>query len=169
MGLRGSKLYRSVFVMFAMSLYALLSFEAVDYAYMLSITTGWIKASWHPIDTAADQKSMLLHQRFALTHCILRRLSQPGAIYWKSPISILGTTGYEIYIFLEKNGKTIWKQWRPWSGAAFCGVWSGSALFAKYPFTISRLQWVNLFCHACIPISESQRLNRLVGLLTMFG
>ena len=24
--------------------------------------------------------------------------------YWKSPISILGTSGYEIYIFLEKNG-----------------------------------------------------------------
>ena len=28
----------------------------------------------------------------------------------------------------------ICKQWRPWSDAAFCGVWSGSALFASYPF-----------------------------------
>ena len=28
-------------------------------------------------------------------------------------------TGYEIYIFLEKNGSTICKQWRPWSDAAF--------------------------------------------------
>ena len=25
--------------------------------------------------------------------------------------------------------------WRPWSDAAFWGVWSGSALFANYPFT----------------------------------
>ena len=37
-----------------------------------------------------------------LTYCILNRLSH--TIYWKSPISILGTSGYEIYIFLEKNG-----------------------------------------------------------------
>ena len=37
-----------------------------------------------------------------LTHCILNRLSH--TIYWKSPISILGMSGYKIYIFLEKNG-----------------------------------------------------------------
>ena len=37
-----------------------------------------------------------------LTHCILNRLSH--TIYWKSPITILGEFGYEIYIFLEKNG-----------------------------------------------------------------
>ena len=37
-----------------------------------------------------------------LTHCIPNRLS--NTIYWKSPISILGTSGYEIYIFLKKNG-----------------------------------------------------------------
>ena len=37
-----------------------------------------------------------------LTHCRLNRLSY--TIYWKSPISILGTSSYEIYIFLEKNG-----------------------------------------------------------------
>ena len=49
-----------------------------------------------------------------LTHCILNRLSH--TIYWKDPISILGTFGYEIYIFLEKNGQIIW-----------------SALFANYP------------------------------------
>ena len=38
----------------------------------------------------------------ALTHCRLKRFS--NAICWKSPISILGTSGYEIYKFLEKNG-----------------------------------------------------------------
>ena len=68
-----------------------------------------------------------------LTHCILNRLS--NTIYWKSLISILGTPGYDIYILLEKNGWTICKQWRPWSDTVFCGVWSGSALFANYPFT----------------------------------
>ena len=68
-----------------------------------------------------------------LTHCRLNRLSH--TIYWKSPISILGRWGHQIYIFLEKNGQTICKQRRPWADAAFCGVWSGSALFAKYPFT----------------------------------
>ena len=26
----------------------------------------------------------------------------------------------------------IRKQWRPWSDAAFCGVWSGSTLFANF-------------------------------------
>ena len=43
-----------------------------------------------------------LYANFVLTHCILNRLSH--TIYWKSPISILGTSHYEIYIFLEKNG-----------------------------------------------------------------
>ena len=41
-------------------------------------------------------------QHNSLTHCRLNRLSH--TIYWKTPISILGTSGYEIYIFLEKNG-----------------------------------------------------------------
>ena len=36
-----------------------------------------------------------------LTHCILNRLSR--TIYWKSPISILGTSSYEIYIFLREK------------------------------------------------------------------
>ena len=98
-----------------------------------------------------------------VTHCILNRLSH--TIYWKCPISILGTSGYEIYIFQEKNGKTICKQWRPWSVAAFSGVLSGSALFANYPFAasdlglhclpitllrVSRLQWVNEECIWCL-------------------
>ena len=33
-------------------------------------------------------------QHTILTHCILIRIS--NTIYWKSPISILGTSGYEI-------------------------------------------------------------------------
>ena len=38
----------------------------------------------------------------SLTHCRWNRLSH--TIYWKTQISILGMSGYEIYIFLEKNG-----------------------------------------------------------------
>ena len=67
-----------------------------------------------------------------LTHCRLNEL--PYTIYWKILILILGIWGYVIKVFLERNGWTICKQWRPWSDAAFCGVWSGSALFANYPF-----------------------------------
>ena len=85
---------------------------------------------------------IMLQIKFTLTHCILNKLSH--IMYWKGPISILGMSGYEIYIFLEKNGWTICKQWRPWSDATFCGIWSGFALFANYPFRGSpRLQWVN--------------------------
>ena len=35
------------------------------------------------------------------SHCRLNRLSH--TIYWKSPISILGTSSCEIYIFLKKK------------------------------------------------------------------
>ena len=38
----------------------------------------------------------------ALTHCRLNELTH--TIYWKSPVSILDRWGYEIWIFLEKNG-----------------------------------------------------------------
>ena len=38
-----------------------------------------------------------------LTHFILNRLSH--TIYWKSPISVLGISGYTMYIFLEKKAK----------------------------------------------------------------
>ena len=38
-----------------------------------------------------------------LTYFKLNRLSH--TIYWKNSISILGTSGYEIYIFLEKMAK----------------------------------------------------------------
>ena len=37
-----------------------------------------------------------------LTHCRLNRFYH--TIYWKSPISIIGTSSYEIKMFLEKNG-----------------------------------------------------------------
>ena len=97
----------------------------------------WIYAYWACLKALfslnATHMIELTRTLGALPHCIPNRLSR--TIYCKSLISILGTSGYKIYIFLEKNGWTICKQWRPWSDAAFCGVWSGSALFANYPFT----------------------------------
>ena len=44
----------------------------------------------------------ILRNNYILTHCILNRLFH--TVYWKRTILILGTSDYEIYIFLEKNG-----------------------------------------------------------------
>ena len=47
-------------------------------------------------------------------------------------ISVLrGFRWYFSFLFLIENYAS--KQWRPWSDTAFCGVWSGSALFAYVP------------------------------------
>ena len=109
----------------------------------------------------ASQKSQKWSPLSALTPCRLKRLSH--TIYWKIPISILGTSGYEIYIFLDKNGLTICKQWRPLSDAAFCSVWSGSALFASYSFTglptttgfMETMRLDNICPHKCLTLLSS--------------
>ena len=64
-----------------------------------------------------------------LSHCRLNRLSH--TVYWKSPISVLCASGYEIKILPEKNLLNHLQTGKTWSEAAFCGVWSGSALFAN--------------------------------------
>ena len=70
----------------------------------------------------------IFHQMICLTHCILNRISH--TIYWKSPISILGMSGYEIYRYSYRKKAKLF----PNSGDPFCSVLSGSALFANYPF-----------------------------------
>ena len=58
----------------------------------------------------------------------------PIIINWNSPFLFEGMLGGIFFIFIQvviENYAS--KQWRPWSGAAFCGVWSGSALFAYVP------------------------------------
>ena len=75
--------------------------------------------------------TFLLDMAHTLTHSRLNKLS--NTIYWYSPFSILGMSGYIMYIFLKKNDWAIWRQWRPWADAAFCSIWSGSALIASYP------------------------------------
>ena len=82
-------------------------------------------------------------------------------IYLKSPNSMLGMSGYVIYIILGKNGWTICKQWRPWSAATFCGIWSGSALFANYPFrgletTMGQFLQENICCGVSIRSASSR-------------
>ena len=76
-----------------------------------------------------------------LIHCILNRLSH--TIYWKSPISILSTSGYEIYIFLEKKDKQYANSGNPdqtrRSAASDLGLHCLSITLLR----VSRLQWVS--------------------------
>ena len=84
---------------------------------------------------AQCRRGLLLHMDsltrgfLILPHCILNRFSH--TMYWKDPISILGTSGYEIVIFLEKIAKLFANSGDP-----------GFALIANYPIGVSRLQWV---------------------------
>ena len=53
------------------------------------------------IDMQVNHDCMMHNmQKGSLFHCRLNS----NTIYWKIPISILGMSGYHIYIFLEKNG-----------------------------------------------------------------
>ena len=75
-----------------------------------------------------------------LTHCRLNRLSY--TIYWKSPISILGMSGYETYIFLEKMAKLFANSGDP--DQMLHSVVSDLGLHCL-PITllrVARLQWV---------------------------
>ena len=61
----------------------------------------------------------------------------PILIYWTSPFPILGLLD-GILIFIQNfysNFKetSVSKQWRTWSDATFCNVWSSFALFADVP------------------------------------
>ena len=97
----------------------------------LGMRTGWLIRR-------RSEESFSSHD--TLTHFTANRLSY--TIYWKSLLSILGTMYvrlYNVYISREK-GQPICKQWRPWSDAAFSGVWSVSALFANYLLAVSRIR-----------------------------
>ena len=49
------------------------------------------------------------------------------------PFPNLGVSGPFFYFDFFKIEFPVSKQCRPWSDAAFCGVWSGSTLFAYVP------------------------------------
>ena len=60
--------------------------------------TCFCEPGWQGKNCTIGKRSFYPH----LNYSILNRLSL--TIYWKSPIAVLGMSGYEIYIFLEKNG-----------------------------------------------------------------
>ena len=58
-------------------------------------------------------------------------------------ISNFGGVWHTFFIFiLFRIDVPVSKQWSPWSDAMFCGVWSGSALFAYIP----KMGWL---IHSC--------------------
>ena len=71
-------------------------------SYFMSFCPVWWILSGIVITLLGKSRELITLLFVVLTHCRLNRISH--TIYWKSPISIFGTSSYEIYIFLEKNG-----------------------------------------------------------------
>ena len=66
-----------------------------------------------------------------LTHICL--VDSSILINWMSPFPILWMlVSFFIFIIFSID-IPVSKQWRPWSDAGFCGIWSGFALFAYVP------------------------------------
>ena len=50
------------------------------------------------------------------------------------PVLRIANWYFFLYIFIQFSIEhSVNKQWRTWSDAALCGVWSGTALFAYVP------------------------------------
>ena len=77
-----------------------------------------------------------------LTHCRLNRIYR--TIYWKSLISILGTSGYEIYIFLEKVAKLFANSEDPDQMPHCAASDLGLHCLPITLLRVSRLQWVKV-------------------------
>ena len=61
--------------------------------------------------------------KVVLTH--LSRMYFPILINWTSPLPSLGLLVCYFFIFIQiLKAASASKQWRAWSDAAFCGVWS---------------------------------------------
>ena len=114
--------------------------QSIIKAFALHGCTGWSRPSlsayaprhvfpWHGPNTVS-----------ILTHCIQTRLSH--TTYWKSPISILGMSCYEICIFLEKMAKPFANRGdpdqTPHSAASDVGLHCLPITLLR----VSRLQWV---------------------------
>ena len=112
-----------------------------------------------------------------LTHCILNRLSH--TMYWKNPISILGTSRYEIYIFLEKMAKLFANggdpDQTPRSAASDLGLHCLPITLLR----VSRLHWVKLLTFepehslfykiACAPSEDSDQPAYLRSITRLFA
>ena len=84
-----------------------------------------------------------------LTRCRRKRLSH--TIYWMSPISILGTSGYEVYIFLEKMAKVFANSGDPDQTPRSAASDLGLHCLPITLLRVSRLQWVNALLLASCP------------------
>ena len=110
-GLRGSNLYRHVFVMTSQRVMkaarstpktSSCRWSFVSVTYVNKHVCAYTHAhAW--MNTRPCLLACMFRYTNGLAHCILNRHSH--TIYWNSPISILGSSGYEIYIFLEKMAK----------------------------------------------------------------
>ena len=63
----------------------------------------------------------------------------PGGLFYLNSLdlSISNLTGVWLVFIITvfyRNFRIKCKQCRPWSDAGFCGIWSGSKLFANVPF-----------------------------------
>ena len=74
-----------------------------------------------------------------LTHCILNRLSH--TIYWKSPISVLGMSGCEVY-FLRKKAKLFANSGDPDQTPRSAASDLGLHCLPITLLRVSQLQWV---------------------------
>ena len=62
-----------------------------------------------------------------INSCTPSGLFNHNSLDWSIFNSGCLVSSYYYYVLQE------FKQWRPWSDATFCGIWSGSALFVNYP------------------------------------
>ena len=64
-------------------------------------------------------------------------------------ISVLRVVGRYFRFTSDYNRVFVSKQWRPWSDAAFCCVWSGFVLFAYAPQKARYVLWVKMIAKLC--------------------
>ena len=92
------------------------------------------------MDLSKEDKARKNGIQTFLTHCRLNRLSH--TIYWKSQISILGTSGYDIYIFLEKMVKLFANSGDPDQTPRSVASDLGLHCLPITRLWVSRLNWV---------------------------
>ena len=87
------------------------------------------------------RKIFIWNYVYILTHCRWNRLSH--TLYWKSQISILGTSGYEIYS-KRKKAKLFANSGDPdqMPHSAVCDL--GLHCLPITFLQVSRLQWINI-------------------------
>ena len=78
-----------------------------------------------------DMTPGCLKNHISLT--LICRVDYSILVNWTSPFLFFGCLMYCFHFHLFFIEIPVSKQWRPWSDAAFCSIWSVSALFAYVP------------------------------------